>query len=904
MGPAGLGHREGEAGDLRSGQMKWLNIFVARLHALVRREAVIEDIEEEMRAHVEMETESLIERGMRPEEARRAALKSFGNLGRMKELAYDVRGGGMLETLWQDLRFGARMLLKHPGFTLIAALTLALGIGANTAIFSVVNSLLLRPLPFSEPDKLVQIWEANVKRGRSEMPASFPNFADWRDQNHVFEQVVAYTDGSFNLTGTGESERIRSALVSPAFFSTLGINPILGRVFLPEEDKKNKVFSVVMGQRLWQRRFDSDPNIVGKSINLNGDSFTVVGVIAQNAHLPLLPVDIELWVPVSHGFSFTERGAHYLQVLARLKLEVTIQQAQSEMDSIANSLAEHYPDSNTNFGIRLVPLQQQIVGDFKTALLVLLGAVVFVLLIASANVANMLLARAATRQKEIAIRMALGAGRARLIRQLLTESMLLAFAGGLVGLLLALWGIDLLVAFSPFDIPRVKEVAIDGRVLGFTLGVSILTGIIFGFAPALQASRPDLNETLKEGGRSASGGIGRQRVRSLLVVAEIALSLVLLVGAGLLMRSFIKLQSVNPGFDSRNVLTMQLDLSGPNYKTGTQVIAFHNLLLERIKALPGIESASTRSYTPVASDAPFAYLSFAIEGVPIDIANRSVAYYNAVSTDYFQTMGIPVLKGRQFDEHDVRKAQNVAMVNETAARRFFPDEDPIGKRVSFNDENPTEQDWATIIGVVKDTKPRALDGESVAEMYMPYDQQPELGMSLMIRTTNKPETMASAVRSELQALDGNQPVYSIRTLDSVLSESVATPRFRTFLLGAFAAVALILAVVGIYGVISYSVAQRTHEIGIRMALGAEARNIFKLVIGQGMLLTAIGVMIGLTGSFALMRFLSSLLFGVSATDTITFASITALLSLVALLACYVPARRATKVDPMIALRTE
>ncbi|HST22681.1 MAG TPA: ABC transporter permease [Blastocatellia bacterium] len=809
-----------------------------------------------------------------------------------------------METILQDIRYGVRTLIKHPGFTAVAVIALALGIGANTAIFSVVNSLLLRPLPFSEPDKLVQVWETNLTRGKSEMPASFPNFADWRDQNHVFEQVVAYTDGSFNLTGTSESERIRSALVSPAFFSTLGISPILGRVFLPEEDQKNKVFSVVMGQRLWQRRFNSDPNIVGKAINLNGDSFTVVGVIAQNAHLPLLPVDIELWVPISHGFSFNERGAHYLQVLARLKPEVTIQQAQSDMDSIANSLAERYPDSNTNFSVRLVPLQQQIVGDFKTALLVLLGAVVFVLLIASANVANMLLARAAARQKEIAIRMALGAGRARLIRQLLTESMLLAFAGGVVGLLLALWGIDLLVAFSPSDIPRVKEVAIDGRVLGFTLGVSILTGIIFGFVPALQASRPDLNETLKEGGRSATGGIGRQRVRSLLVVAEIALSLVLLVGAGLLIRSFIKLQSVNPGFDSRNVLTMQLDLSGPNYKTGTQVIAFHNLLLEKIKALPGIESASTRSFTPVASDAPYAYLSFAIEGVPVDVANRSVAYYNAVSPDYFQTMRIPVLKGRQFDEHDVRKAQNVTIVNETAARRFFSDEDPIGKRVSLNDENPTEEDWVTIIGIVKDTKPRALDRESVAEMYMPYDQQPELGMSLMIRTTNKPETMASAVRSELQTLDGNQPVYSIRTLDSVLSESVATPRFRTFLLGAFAAVALILAVVGIYGVMSYSVSQRKHEIGIRMALGAQSTDVLKLVVGQGMALALIGVALGVAGAYGLTRLMSSLLYGVSATDLTTFIVIPVILAGVALGACFVPARRATKVDPMVALRYE
>lgn len=813
-----------------------------------------------------------------------------------------------METLRQDIRYGARALLKHPGFMIVAVLALALGIGANTAIFSVVNSMLLRPLPFSEPDRLLQVWEANVKRGRMEMPVSFPNFADWRDQNHVFEQVVAYSDWSFNLTGAGEPERIRSAIVSPAFFSTLGINPIHGRVFLPEEDQKGKDFVVVMGEQLWRRRYNSDPNIIGQAINLGGQSFTVVGVIAQGAQMPILPNNIELWAPVSQGFGFTNRGGHYLSVIARLKPSVTREQAQAEMDSLAAALAAKYPDTNLDFGIRLIALHEQITGDFKPALLVLLGAVVFVLLIASANVANMLLARATDRQKEIAIRSALGARRSRIIRQLLTESLLLSIIGGTAGLLLALWGIDLLVALSPSDLPRVKEVAVDGRVLGFTLAVSLLTGIIFGFAPALQASRPDLNETLKEGGRSATGGKGRRRLRSLLVVSEIALSLMLLVGAALFMRSFLKLESVNPGFNPENVLTMQLDLSGPNYKTGEQVIAFQNQLLDKIKALPGARSVATRSSTPIAADSPYAYLVFAIEGRPVDKANRSVAYYNAVSPDYFQTMEIAVVKGRQFDTHDRMKAQNVAIINETLARRFLPGEDPIGKRITLNDDNPKEEEWATIVGVVKDTKPRALDSESAAELYMPYDQQPESYMSLMIRTTDKSESMAAAVRAEVESLDPNQPVFSIRTLSNVLSQSVAMPRFRTLLFIIFALIALILAVVGIYGVMSYSVMQRAHEIGIRMALGAKASDVLKLVVGEGLALALAGIAIGLAASFALMKSVESLieglLFGVSVTDPLTFASIPAVLAVVAIVACAVPARRATKVDPMAALRHE
>jgi putative ABC transport system permease protein len=808
-----------------------------------------------------------------------------------------------MQVLKQDLRYGIRSLLKRPGFTAIAVITLVLGIGANTAIFSVVNAVLLRPLPYSDPGRLTQLWEAKSKKGRDEIPASYPNFADWRDRNHVFEQVVAYSDWSFNLTGIGEPERIRSAIVSPAFFSVLGIQPLRGRILLAGEDERGKDLVVVISESLWQRKFNSDPNIIGRSLNLDDKSFTVVGVIARGVQAPLLSDEIELWAPVSHGFGFTNRYGHYLSVIARLKSGATLQQAQADMSNIAGQLAEQYPESNKDLGVRVVSLNEQVVGNFRISLLVMVGAVVFVLLIASANVANMQLARASERQKEIAIRTALGAGRWRIVRQLVTESLLISLTSGTLGLLVAVWGIRLLVALSPSDLPRVKEVSVNFRVLGFTLAISVLTGILFGLLPALQASRPKLNERLKSGGRSAMGGVGRQRVRGGLVVAEIALSLMLLVGAGLLIRSFLRLQAVSPGFNSENVLTMQLDLNGPNYKKGSQVIAFHDQLLERIKQLPGVQYASTRSFVPIASDASFAYLLFHIEGRQPDAAEGSVAFYNAISPDYFQTMMIPVRKGRSFSDRDVRGSQNVAIVNETLVRRYFGNEDALGKRITLED-HPKEADWITVVGVVGDTKPRELHSEAVAELYMPYDQQPEPGMALMIRSSSTDAGVATAVRSEVMALDKNQPVYSIRKLDSVLSESIATPRFRTILLAVFAGVALILAAVGIYGVISYAVSQRTQEIGIRMALGARAADVLKLVVKGGMTLALIGVVLGLAGAFALTRLMTTLLFGVRPTDAATFATVSAGLIVVALFACFIPARRATKVDPLVALRYE
>jgi putative ABC transport system permease protein len=809
-----------------------------------------------------------------------------------------------MQTLLQDLRYAARILLKKPGFTLIAVITLGLGIGANTAIFSVIDALMLRPLAFREPDKLFQVWESNVKRGYNEMDASYPNFADWRDQNQVFEQIAIYSSRTYNLAGAAEPERIQGAIVAPAFFPLLGVKPMLGRVLAPEEDHPNKVFSAVMSERLWRRRFNSDPQVIGRTISLGAKSFTVVGVVPNISDLAWLPNDTDLWIPISHGHGFDNRDGHGYQVMARLKQGVTREQAQADLDRIAGSLAIRHPDSNTDQGVRLVPLQEQIVGDYKLALLALLGAVLFLLLIASANVANMLLARAAGRQKELSIRAALGAGRLRLIRQLLAESLLLACLGGAAGLLLAVWGVYLLVAFGPAEAPRAGEVAVDMRALGFTLAISLLTGIIFGLAPALQASRPDLNETLKDVMRGAAGSAGHRRTRSLLVVSEIAISLALLVGAGLLMRSFLKLQAVPPGFNPNNLLTMRVSLEGPNYEKAESRIAFYDQLLEKIKALPGVQSVGARYHIPLVPADNYANLAFAIEGRLSDSANRPTAFYNTVSHDLFRTMEIPVLKGRPFSEHDDQKAQKVIIINETLARRYFPGEDPIGKRMTLEEENPKEEDWATIVGVVKDTKPLKLDRKPDPEMYMPFAQRPTRSMALMIRTTNKPESVVAAVRRNAQALDRNQLVYGLRTFEGVMSEAVATPRFRALLLGIFAALALILAMVGVYGVMSYAVALRTREIGIRMALGAEPRDALKMVMRQGAKLAAAGVAIGSVAAAALTWLIEGLLFDLRAADPVTFVTAPLLLAGAALLACYLPARRATKVDPVVALRAE
>jgi putative ABC transport system permease protein len=802
-----------------------------------------------------------------------------------------------MRTFLQDLRYGARMLVKQPGFTLIALLTLSIGIGANTAIFSVVNSLLLRPLPYSESEQLTWVWMDNRPEGIREDITSWPNFEDWRAQNQSFQAMAGVRDRRFNLTGAGEPEELYGANVSPNFFELMRVSPARGRGFNADEEHEGRDQVVVIGHDLWQRRFGGDANIVGQTLSLSGQPHTIIGVMPPGFQFPN---KTEVWKPLApDAQTRTARGSFWLPVIGRLKPGVTRAQAQTDMAGIAQRLEQQYPNTNTGFGVNVVLMHEQLVGKMRTALWVLLGAVGCVLLIACANVANLLLARAATRQKEVAIRAALGASRGRVVRQLLTESVLLAAAGGVLGLLLARWGLDALVAFAPSDLPRAESISIDRRVLFFTLGLSLLTGLVFGLAPALQSSKLGLGEVLKEGGRSSGGG-GRH-TRSVLVVAEIALALVLLVGAGLLLKSSWRLQQVNPGFNPERVLKVRLSLPPSKYPEGTNVVAFYQQLLERLRALPGVKAAGVTSSVLLYKVHNSAGIS--IEGRPAPSGgSRPELPLDSVSPSYFQVLGMQLIQGRNFTEQDKRDGLPVAIVNETMARRFWPDEDPIGKRFTFG-YGPQAR-WLTVVGVVRDSRRQGLDAPIRIESFLPYAQRPLRAMEVVLRTTDDPLTMARTVRSAVWSLDGDLPVSEIQTVEQMVGARVASRRFNLLLLGLFALVAVLLAAVGIYGVMSYSVTQRAHEIGIRMALGAQTRAVLSLVIGQGMRLALLGVGIGLAAAVGLTRLMAGLLFGVSATDPMTFGAIALLLVGIALLACYLPARRATKVDPMIALRCE
>jgi putative ABC transport system permease protein len=795
------------------------------------------------------------------------------------------------------------MLLKSPGFTAVAVLALALGIGANTAIFSVVNSVLLRSLPYSDPDRLVVIWETNpnLSEGlRLRNEASPANFLDWKAQNTVFEDLGAYNWNTFNLTGGDQPEQLTGNPVTAGIFSTLGVKPLYGRVITPDDDREGAPPVVVLSHRLWQRRFGARAEVVGEQIALNNQSYTVVGVMPPEFEFPVAMS--ELWVPMAFTKAAAERRqAHFLYTRARLKPGVTLAQAQAEMDTIAARLRQQYPDTNTDRGIRLVTLHEETVAQLRPALLVLMGAVLLVLLIACANVANLMLARATARHKEIAIRTALGASRWRVARQLLTESVLLALAGGLLGLLLALWGVDLLKSGVPENMTYMhgwNQIGLDARVLAFTLGVSLLTGIIFGLAPALQASKTDLHEGLKEGDRGSTGT--RNRVRGLLVAFEMAISLVLLVGAGLMMRSVVKLLEVRPGFDPHNVLSVSLSLPRARYDNAQKVSDFVAQLQERVAAQPGVRSVGAVDLLPMAGSGQTT--TFVVEGKPAPArGSEPEANYRVATPTYFSTLGIPVQKGRAFTAHDKADAPPVALINETMAREFFPGEDPIGRRLLDPDgQNPPTE----IVGIVGDVKHWGLDDKPESFLYLPHAQVGGRFITLVARTDGDPAAMASAVRREVLALDKDQPVFDVKTMEQRIATTSAPRRLPMYLLGVMASVALVLAAVGIYGVVAYSVTQRTHEIGIRMALGAQRRDILSLVVRQGMLMATVGVGVGLVASYFLMKVMSGMLYGVSATDPVTFSGVALLLATVALLACLIPARRATRVDPMVALRYE
>jgi putative ABC transport system permease protein len=804
-----------------------------------------------------------------------------------------------MQTLLQDLRYSVRTFLRKPGFTAVAVVTLALGIGANTAIFSVINAVLLRSLAFEEPERLVKVWANTDRYPKDKVQTSPPNFRDWSEQNHSFSNIAAYLEFAFNITGSGEPERVPGAAASAALFPTLGISPALGRAFTTDEDKPGNDNVVVLSHALWQRRFAGDPGVLGQTIAIDGNSVTIIGVMPEGFRYP--SKETEVWIPLALDPQSTARMSFFLDVIARLKPGVSLDEAQADMSTVSARLEQQYPKTNTGWGVNLVPLHEEMVGEIRPILLILMGVVGFVLLIACANVVNLLLVRAVSRQREIAIRSALGASRRRIVRQLLTESVTLSLAGGALGLFIAAWGVDLLLALSLETIPRAEEVGLDISVLAFTFGVSVLTGIVFGVAPALQGSRLDLTTSLKESGRGATGS--RHRLRSALIVAEIAIALVLLTGGGLLLKSFIRLQQVNPGFDARDVILAEVALPTGKYKDEAQWRSFYEQALDRIAALPAIESAGATSSIPLRGhdNRQLFYIEGRPSGGPQDYTGAS---YRVITPGYFRALSIPVLQGRDFTSQDRDHTQGVVIINAAYQRRFFPGEDPLGKRLKMGRGPDSGSPYLTVIGVVADIKHTGLNKEAAPEMYLSYLQSPEFLMTLAVKSFEQKEAVLAAIRGELAAIDPDQPLSKVALFEQLLSDSVASQRFNTLLLGLFAALALALATVGIYGVMSYSAAQRTQEIGIRIALGAQSKDILKLIVGQGLALMVAGVVVGLAASFALTRLLESFLFGISATDAVTFAAVSLLLSAVTLLACYIPARRATKVDPMVALRYE
>ena len=889
--------------------MTLLKVLSARLHGLFRREAVIQDMDEEMRLHLEMETEANVGRGMPPAEARRAALRSFGNFDSVRQRGYEVRGGGMFEIFLQDVRYAARMLSKSPGFTFVAALTLALGVGANTAIFSVVEAVLLRALPYSHAERAVVVWENNRTENRPHNVLNPANFLDWRDQAKSFDEMAVFSDRRANLTGEGAPEEVPVQTASPNLFTLLGAEAAVGRTFRPDDVKGDEPVRIaILSHGLWQRRFGRSPGAIGRTLRLNGNEYTIIGV---------MPADFtwfvkensgtgkpaEVWVPMVLPERLRDRSAtgRWLQAVARLAPGVSRQQAQAEMDTIAARLENQYPRFNKGWGATVVPLRDQLAGEIKPALLVLLGAVGFVLLIACVNVANLLLARAAGRHKEIAIRSAIGAGRRRIVRQLLTESLLLAFLGGGLGLLLSRWCVEALVVLSPAHLLGAEKVGVNLPVLVFTLAISLLTGIVFGLVPALEASRVELSKSLKETSRGNVGSSRGRRLRDVLVVAEVGLALVLLVGAGLMVRSFLRLQAVDPGFDAANLLTLRVQLPPAKYSDDAKVVAFFRQATADFRTLPGVRAASAVSALPFADLG--AATDFTVEGRPAPPPGADlVTDVRVVDEEYFRTMNIPVVAGRTFSAQEGVEDRKVAVINQAMVRRYFPGENPVGKRIAV--EMWDEPHPAEIIGVVGDARYTELEGELRPMVYFTPPQLAYSSMTLMLRTSGDPESLAPAVRRRILAIDRDQPVADVRTMESWLAESMARTRFGTLLLSAFACLALTLAAAGIYGVMSYSVAQRQSEIGVRMALGAKARDVLRLVIGQGLALVLAGVVLGLLGALALTRVISNLLYGVSATDPLTFGLIVLLLTLVSIIACYIPARRATRVDPLIALRYE
>lgn len=874
---------------------RWLYKIPLRLRSIFRRSQVETELDEELRFHLDYRIQQEIAAGRTPQEARSIALRSMEGLEQRKEECRDTRRMNLIDNLIRDLRYAIRTLSRSPGFTLAALLALALGIGANTAVFSVINSVLLRPLLFTESDRLVMLFNSRPGVGVLRGGGSIADYLDWKARSHSFQTIDIFKINRFTLAGDGEAEQIVTMNVTATFFETLKARPLFGRTFASDEDQPGRTPTIVLSEHLWHRRYASRPDIVGKQIMLNGQPYTVIGVMPGDAEFG--PRGVEAW-PILTINPPIRRGQFFYRGVARLKPGVTVAQAAAEMEAIAHEVERSHPQGHKNLSYPVIPMHEVIVGNIRPLLWVLGGAVLLVLLIAVSNVANLMLARATTRQRETAIRLSIGAGRGQLIRQLMTESLVLSLLGGALGIALAIGGVAALQSLGPRDMPRLNEITVDTGALIFTLLVSVVSAMLFGLIPAFSASRVALNESLKQGGRTGESH-GQGRIRSILVVAQMTLSVLLLIGAGLLIRSFSLLESVNPGFSApaSRVLTMNLLLTGQRYADSRAVTTHWDQLLDRVRSLPAVEAAS------VAITIPPDRLDFTddyqIEGKPLPPGEQNQAVpVPVVSSDYFKTLGVPVLRGRGFDGRDRADSPQVTVISYAMAQRHFKDENPVGQRLKYGDRS------MEIVGVVGDVKYRGLERADEPAFYMATAQMPPKRVWLLVRTQGNADVLTAAVRQEIRALDPEVPIDRVSTMSEALAQSLSLPRFRSLLMTVFAAVALLLAAIGIYGVIAYSVAQRTQEIGVRMALGANRSKVLNLIVGQGSRLAVIGIVLGLAASFALSSVLQKMLYGITTSDTITFASAALVLGAVAILASLIPALRAARIDPVIALRQE